>query len=86
MQETNKKRLEKLIARGALHFVVARGILLFGLTGALLISFWQTVRYGDPFFKTLADNLPTFAVAGFFFGLFLWYHVNKQYRRYYANK
>ena len=79
----SRKRLEKLLRRGRLYFVLVRGVLFFGVGAAVLASAWDSWQYQLPFVETLLGRLPIFLLSGVFFGLFLWFHLNRQYRRYF---
>ncbi len=83
MANDNRQRLEKLLSRGRWYFVLVRGVLFFGVGTAVLLTAWEYWQEGKPFLESLIERLPVFLLSGIFFGLFLWYHLNRQYKRFF---
>lgn len=74
MSDKELQRWERIRARGEVFFVFIRGVLVYGgfmfisNTGSAILMFHRQLG-----FATVALNAVTFLMAGFVFGVLLWY-------------
>ena len=80
-------RWERIKARGRWNYVFFCGVLGFGILTAILVSASEVLLpYGQSsdqtFLGALKTALPTFMIAGFFWGLIMWSWGNKTHASY----
>ena len=79
---THRKRWEKTRAKGKKHFVLWRGIVGFGGGMFVVITVSHTLLWPTPYHSVIREmviNLIVWPVSGFFWGLWMWSHLNEKF-------
>ena len=64
-----------------LNFILIRGMLIWGLSTAALVTLWQVLFEQQPLLPTLRTSLIAYPLSGIPFGLFLWWYTRKNARK-----
>jgi len=81
MNNSKKEKLNKLVAKGIWHYVLVYGVLLWGVTTAILFSiFWHFFGLSS-FGSVILPSLIQFPLGGVIFGLLMWYIMKWQYKK-----
>lgn len=78
MKLSELEKLNKVVASGKWPFVLKQGVVGWGLTTAVLFSAIMAFFNGASFFEGLPSALVTFGIGGIFWGLFMWYFLNRR--------
>ncbi|QYR19613.1 hypothetical protein KZ483_17105 [Paenibacillus sp. sptzw28] len=92
MKEKQKRKWEKLRAKGKKNFIIFNGVISWGVPTAILYTFLMSfmenysLRFNRDFFEMLILSIVLFPFGGIFFGLWVWSWTEKQYRKNSENK
>lgn len=64
-----------------MHFILIRGILIWGGITGVLVTVWQVVFNHEPLQQTLRTSLIVYPIAGALVGLVLWWQTRKYGRK-----
>ena len=79
MKKNNSEKMEKLISKGKWSFVFWHGVIGWGVLTAILVSLIQHFTSEQSFFDGILGRLVILPIGGIFFGLFMWFIINRQY-------
>lgn len=79
MTESGTTKLDKIIAGGRTRYVLVRGVLLWGVTTALLVSLLMHVLGPGLSPTAAARNFVIFPIGGIAWGLLMWHWFKKRY-------
>lgn len=85
MEDEKLNKLKRLMAKGKWHYIFVYGVLGWGVSTAILFSLLQAFSGEASFFDAIPLSLIMFPVGGFFWGVFMWSYLVKQYTKI-ANK
>ncbi|MBX7148831.1 hypothetical protein K1X76_07055 [bacterium] len=81
MNPIEKTRWEETRNRGLMFFIIKRGFVWFGFPGAFLYTFVTSKQLNLPTMDVLPRAVAMFNFAGFFFALFLWFVMERRYKK-----
>jgi hypothetical protein len=81
--KTKLEKWEKLRAKGKWNFILIYGVLLWGVSTAVLFSFILPLATGDKgsFLHVFALSIVLFPVGGIAWGYFMWIFSEKAYEK-----
>ena len=81
MNQKQRAKWERTGAKGMWRFVLLYGVLLWGGFMIIAMSVYDFFFSRSRFVDNLSITVPTFLVAGFVFGLAIWFNGEYKYRK-----
>ncbi|MGO2331885.1 hypothetical protein [Pseudoalteromonas sp. 120-MNA-CIBAN-0494] len=78
MAANELEKLDKVLAMGKWQYVVKHGVLGWGVLTAILYTGLMYLTSSSPLLQTLLISLVLFGLGGIFWGLFMWYFINRR--------
>ena len=82
MTSKNLQKWAQIRIKGKAHFVLVKGVLLWGVSTAIIWSIFM--QWGSPaevFYTRPLAALAAFAVAGYFWGILTWHLSEREFSR-----
>ncbi len=79
MDDSQLAKLEKIIKKGRVNYILVVGVLSWGVVTALLFSLLQHFTGTPQSFGTVAVSLVVSALGGMLWGGFMWNYLKKRY-------
>lgn len=81
MEDDKFNKLKRLIDKGKWHYICVYGVLGWGVSTAILFSLLQVFSGEAAFVDAILLSLIMFPIGGFFWGLYIWSYLVKQYAK-----
>ncbi len=78
MKKSRKERLNNIITKGKWHYILVHGVLLWGVSTAILFSIiWHFIGLSG-FNTIILPSLLLFPLGGVLWGLIMWFIIKRE--------